>query len=75
MILRGRRAIAHRRSDAGMGLATSELLLSRGAMVSLADVNEKALQAADEKFQKANYPGKYMTTVLDVRKPKDVDEW
>lgn len=57
----------------GIGYATSELLSSQGAIVSMADVSEKALQEAAATFEKAG--GKVMWAVVDVRDEKQVDAW
>lgn len=57
----------------GIGYATTELLTSQGAIVSMADVNETTLLEAAERLTKAG--GTVMTTVVDVRDEKQVDEW
>ncbi|KND93035.1 Levodione reductase [Tolypocladium ophioglossoides CBS 100239] len=55
----------------GMGLATAKLLASRGATLSLADLNEAGLKTAIESL-----PGdKHIYTALDVRKSAAVDAW
>ncbi|KAF3028630.1 hypothetical protein E8E15_010480 [Penicillium rubens] len=56
----------------GMGLATAQLLASRGARISLADINEKALEEAIESLPNSD---KHMFTVIDVRNSKSVDGW
>lgn len=55
-----------------MGLATAKLLASRGAIVSMADINEGAL-----KTEIQSLPGsdKHMYTVIDVRSSQSVDAW
>jgi NAD(P)-dependent dehydrogenase (short-subunit alcohol dehydrogenase family) len=55
-----------------MGLATAKLLASRGATISLADINEKALETATRSW---SFSYKHMSTVVDVRNSKSVDEW
>jgi NAD(P)-dependent dehydrogenase (short-subunit alcohol dehydrogenase family) len=55
-----------------MGLATSQLLASRGALISLADINAAALDTA---LHTLPDPSKHLTTVVDVRSTKSVDEW
>ncbi|KAJ5036365.1 hypothetical protein NUH16_004239 [Penicillium rubens] len=55
-----------------MGLATAQLLASRGARISLADINEKALEEAIESLPNSD---KHMFTVIDVRNSKSVDGW
>jgi NAD(P)-dependent dehydrogenase (short-subunit alcohol dehydrogenase family) len=55
-----------------MGLATAKLLASRGAIVSLADINAAALQTATESLTGSD---KHMSTVIDVRSSRSVDDW
>lgn len=55
-----------------MGLATAKLLASRGAIVSLADINESALKKATESLPGSD---KHMHTVVDVRSSQSVDAW
>lgn len=55
-----------------MGLATAKLLASRGAIISLADINEKALEQAIQSLPNSE---KHMTTAIDVRDRKSVDGW
>jgi NAD(P)-dependent dehydrogenase (short-subunit alcohol dehydrogenase family) len=56
-----------------MGLATAELLASRGAIISLADINEETL----EKACKTLLPGSsnHIYTVVDVRITESVNAW
>jgi NAD(P)-dependent dehydrogenase (short-subunit alcohol dehydrogenase family) len=58
----------------GIGLATAHLLASRGANLSLADVQKEALEKV-----KAEIKGKYNVKVLvfpiDVRKYDQVEDW
>lgn len=56
-----------------MGLATAHLIASRGALISLADVNAAALEAAV-----SSLPGgsdKHIHTVCDVTSSASVDYW
>jgi NADP-dependent 3-hydroxy acid dehydrogenase YdfG len=55
-----------------MGLATAKLLASRGASVSLADINEAGLKAAVESLN-ASREHTYM--VVDVRDSEKVNDW
>lgn len=56
----------------GMGLATAELLASRGASISLADINKDAVQAAAHSLPNSE---QHIYKVVDVSKPVSVDEW
>ncbi|KIW54693.1 hypothetical protein PV05_07039 [Exophiala xenobiotica] len=55
-----------------MGLATAKLLASRGAFISLADINEAAVEAACESLPTSN---RHMCRVIDVRSSPSVDAW
>lgn len=57
----------------GIGYATTQLLTSQGAIVSMADVNEQTLNAAAEEFTKAG--GTVMATVVDVKSEDSVNSW
>jgi len=57
----------------GMGLETAKLLASKGAKVSLADVQEKALREAAADIESTG--GSVMATVVDVSKRAQVDAW
>lgn len=48
-----------------MGLATARLLASRGASLSLADVDEQGL---NDVIKSLSQPEKHLSTVVDVRK-------
>jgi NAD(P)-dependent dehydrogenase (short-subunit alcohol dehydrogenase family) len=59
----------------GIGLATTHLLASRGASLSLADQNESALADVECELR-----GKYsnlevLTYIVDVRKEESVKRW
>jgi len=58
----------------GIGLATAHLLASRGASLSLADVQEGALVAAANAI-KSKHDVEILTFALDVRKVAQVDAW
>ena len=54
-----------------MGFATAKLLASRGATISLADINEEAVKGAT-----TSLPGDmHMYTVVDVRSSQSVNTW
>ena len=55
-----------------MGLATAELLASRGATISLADLNEAALRKAVELLTAEK---EHLATVVDVRESSSVNSW
>ncbi|KAF7189133.1 Short-chain dehydrogenase/reductase ABA4 [Pseudocercospora fuligena] len=57
----------------GMGLATAQLLSSKGAIISLADVNEKAAEAAIKSLSSSS--SEHMYTVVDVRNSGSVNDW
>lgn len=57
----------------GMGLETSKMLASRGAKVSMADVQEKQLRAAADEISQSG--GEVSVTVVDVRDEAAVDAW
>lgn len=65
------KVIAITGAASGMGLATAQLLASRGATISLADINESALQSAKDSLT----TGKHIISVVDVRKREAVDSW
>ncbi|KAI5922109.1 hypothetical protein F4810DRAFT_306755 [Camillea tinctor] len=65
------RVIAITGAASGMGLATAQLLASQGAIISLADINEGALQTAASSLPGASH----MCTVVDVRNSESVDSW
>jgi NAD(P)-dependent dehydrogenase (short-subunit alcohol dehydrogenase family) len=55
-----------------MGLAIAKLLASRGAILSLADLNEVGLAKATESLDNAK---QHIYTRVDVRKSQSVDDW
>lgn len=58
----------------GIGLATSEILHRRGASISIADIDQDALDNAASKF-KGNGNDRIVLTKLDVTDRKAVDAW
>ncbi|RFU34472.1 hypothetical protein B7463_g1848, partial [Scytalidium lignicola] len=57
----------------GIGAATAKLLASRGAKVSIADVQEIGLSETANAIKGAG--GTVMSTVVDVRDRKQVEDW
>lgn len=57
----------------GVGLETAKLLASKGAKVSLADVQEEALQKVVSEITAAG--GTAFGTVVDVRNRTQVEDW
>jgi NAD(P)-dependent dehydrogenase (short-subunit alcohol dehydrogenase family) len=58
----------------GIGLATAQLLASRGASLSLADLQESALEQVAAKL-KESFGVDVIIYVLDVRNSDQVDQW
>lgn len=56
----------------GMGLSTAHLLASRGAHLSLADVNENGLKTA---LSSLPHNSNHIHTVVDVRESTSVESW
>lgn len=57
----------------GMGLATAKLLASRGALLSLADLSDDALQKVITNLPGG--PSKHLGVAVDVRKADSVQAW
>lgn len=57
----------------GMGLETARLFASKGAKLSLADVQEKPLKELEAELQQSG--AQVMTQVVDVRDRKAVEAW
>ena len=57
----------------GIGLATAKMLASRGAILSLGDMNESLLQSTAEDITSAG--GQAFATTLDVRNRSAVESW
>jgi NAD(P)-dependent dehydrogenase (short-subunit alcohol dehydrogenase family) len=58
----------------GIALATAQLLASRGANLSLADIQEESLQKVATQIREENSVD-IITCVVDVRKPESVNAW
>ncbi|KAF2088963.1 NAD(P)-binding protein [Saccharata proteae CBS 121410] len=60
----------------GIGLATAQLLVSRGARVSIGDLDESALQETEQLFRKQGCLGEQVRIQkLDVADKDDVENW
>ncbi|KAI0908643.1 hypothetical protein F4823DRAFT_598092 [Ustulina deusta] len=68
------KVIAMTGAASGMGLATAQLLASRGAIISLADINEAAVKDATASLEHRNGQ-EHMYSVVDVQSSKGVDSW
>lgn len=55
-----------------MGLATAKLLASRGAIVSMADINQALLKTGRDSLTGSD---KHIHTVVDVRHSGQVESW
>lgn len=70
------KAIAISGGASGIGLATAIYLSQRGASVSLADVQQAKLEEAAATIKKTAAPGvQVLTSPVDVRNRKSVDDW
>jgi NAD(P)-dependent dehydrogenase (short-subunit alcohol dehydrogenase family) len=69
------KVIAVTGAASGIGLATSKLLAERGARLSLADLNQSALETAASSIKSITPDAQILTTVLDVRSTETVDAW
>jgi NADP-dependent 3-hydroxy acid dehydrogenase YdfG len=67
------KVIAVSGAASGIGLATSLILGSKGAILSLADNREQPLEAAVKSLTSKGY--NVIATVVDVRKRDDVEAW
>lgn len=69
------KVIAITGAASGIGLCTAHLLASRGAKLSLADVQQSALDKAREDIQ-SKYPScEILASPVDVRKYDQVEKW
>lgn len=57
----------------GIGLSTAQIIRARGGIVSIADIDQNALDKAAAIFEGSE--DKVLTTKLDVADRKAVDEW
>jgi NAD(P)-dependent dehydrogenase (short-subunit alcohol dehydrogenase family) len=68
------RVIAITGGASGIGLATARLLAGRGAQLSLADLQQEALQKAAQDIER-DFQVKPFTYALDVRQADAVEDW
>lgn len=60
-------------AGSGIGLATSRLLASHGAILSLADIDEESLEKAEEIL---STPGvRFITSLVDICSSDDITAW
>jgi NAD(P)-dependent dehydrogenase (short-subunit alcohol dehydrogenase family) len=59
----------------GIGLATAQILSRRGAIVCIADIDPKAMSAAESYFASEASSGTYLVSKVDVSKRAEVDGW
>lgn len=59
----------------GIGQATAQLLATRGATVSIADVQQEALTTTADSIKKATPDAKVLTKIVDVTSSQQVDAW
>jgi NAD(P)-dependent dehydrogenase (short-subunit alcohol dehydrogenase family) len=57
----------------GIGRATCKLLSSRGAILSIADIQASALESLSTEIEAAG--GKVLTTVVDVSSRPQIEAW
>ena len=69
------RVIAVTGAASGIGLATAHLLASRGASVSLADIQQERLKEAAANIKKSSTNGRVYHKVVDVSKGDEVAAW
>lgn len=69
------KVIAVTGAASGIGLATAKLLASRGARLSLADVNGKNLETASREIKSTSSAAEVITTTIDVRNIQQVNDW
>ncbi|MCJ1298206.1 hypothetical protein MMC08_000995 [Hypocenomyce scalaris] len=69
------KVIAITGAASGIGLATAQYLAIRGASLSLADIQQKALESAAASIKAAAPTAKVLITAVDVRKAAEVREW
>ena len=69
------KVIAITGAASGIGRATAILLASRGASVSLADIQEECLQQTTTEIQKLNPNSRVYSRVVDISKSGEVDAW
>lgn len=69
------KVIAITGGGSGIGLATAQYLAARGAKLSLADNRQEALETATEAVKSVVSNADVLTTVVDVRKSAQVQDW
>ena len=70
MSIKGK-VIAVTGAASGIGLATARLLAARGAIISLADLNQSSLETAATSLSGSGH----MSTIVDMRSASSVETW
>ncbi|CCF42240.1 3-oxoacyl-[acyl-carrier-protein] reductase [Colletotrichum higginsianum] len=69
------KVIAVTGAASGIGLATAHLLASRGAKLSLADINAEGLREAQSDIQARHTEAEVITSAVDVTDYDQVEKW
>lgn len=72
--IRGK-VIALTGAASGIGFETAKLLAAQGAHLSICDINKEALEPMTTEILSRSTSRKVFSMVVDVRDPKQVDEW
>lgn len=70
-----RKVVALTGGASGIGLETAKLLAKRGARLSIADGQEKALEEASVAIKAASPTAEVMTSIVDVRGAVACNNW
>jgi len=72
--IRGK-VIAITGAASGIGFETAKLLASQGAHLSVCDINKEVLESKTTEILASSTTKKVFSMAVDVRDPKQVDEW
>jgi NAD(P)-dependent dehydrogenase (short-subunit alcohol dehydrogenase family) len=59
----------------GIGFETSKLLLSRGAKVSVGDIDDSTLESAGQHLKDSGYDGRFKLQRVDIGNKDAVEKW